>query len=372
MSATAFDIGDALISSTTMQKVKYASPMKSPRRTWDSAPVPSHSRPSEELRFLGEAVFVFHTTPNSPTTEIRTSPSQRSNCTLFLFHIGIFSCLKNQYLRYTYVMNPRSSNIFKGTAWYYARYRRQYPTQVFKDIIDYYKLNGKGCLLDLGCGTGEIAIPLAPYFEDVVGLDPSSDMLVGAKAKAKIKKVFNIKWVKGKAEDIELSFAPIRLTTAGVSFHWMNQPVVLEKVYRMTENNGGMVVIGDTSPVRGKEKTEDWKMKRKELIIKYLGEERRAGDHLHKDFIPEKRPFEELIEGSPFRTFEFKEYPYTTERNIDEIVGFLYSTSYANKRLFGDKADDFEQELRKELLELVPSGRFVESGKADVFLLQKS
>jgi hypothetical protein len=132
-----------------------------------------------------------------------------------------------------------------------------------------------------------------------------------------------------------------------------------------------MVIINDTSPVRGKEKTEDWKMKRKELIIKYLGEERRAGDHLHKDFIPEKRPFEELIAESSFKTFEFREYPYSTERNIDEIVGFLYSTSYANKRLFGDRADEFEQELRTELLKLVPSGKFVEEGKADVFLLRK-
>jgi len=268
-------------------------------------------------------------------------------------------------------MKPASSNIFKGTAWYYARYRRPYPTQIFPDIIDYYKLDGKGRLLDLGCGTGELAIPLASHFEDVIGLDPSADMLAEAKNKASKKNVSNIRWIEEKAEDIEPSFAPVRLTTTGVSFHWMKQPIVFEKVYEITDNGGGMVIVGDTSPVRGKEKTEDWKMKRKGLIIKYLGEERRAGDNLHKNFIPEKRPFEELINESSFRTFEFKEYPYTTERNIDEIIGFLYSTSYASKRLFGDRADEFEQELRQELLKLVPSGKFVESGKADVFLLRK-
>ena len=84
-----------------------------------------------------------------------------------------------------------------------------------------------------------------------------------------------------------------------------------------------MAIIDDMSPVRGREKTEDWKMKRKELIVKYLGEKRRAGDHLHKEFIPEKRPFKELIAESPFRTYNLKTYEYTTERNIDEIVGFL-------------------------------------------------
>lgn len=263
------------------------------------------------------------------------------------------------------------SNIFKGAAWYYARYRRPYPTQVLDDIVEYYSLDGKGRLLDLGCGTGELTLPLASHFEEVVGLDASEDMIAEAKSKASEQGVSNARWVAGRAEDIDDAYAPLRLTTAGVSFHWMNQPIIFEKLYGMTEQGGGLVIIGDTSPVRGKEKTEDWKMKRKDLIIKYLGEERRAGDHLHKDFIPEKRPFEELIAESSFKTFEFREYPYTTERNIDEIVGFLYSTSYANKRLFGDRADEFEQELREELLKLVPSGKFVEEGKADVFLLKK-
>lgn len=268
--------------------------------------------------------------------------------------------------------SPSSSNIFKGTAWYYARYRRSYPQKIFDDIVSYYKLDGAGRLLDLGCGTGELTLPLSKHFVDAIGIDPGAEMLAEAQNKAALEGIDNIKWIEGNAEDVDDSFAPIRLSTAGASFHWMNHPIVLEKVYKITQAGGGMVIIGDTSPVRGKSKTEDWKMKRKELIIKYLGKERRAGDHLHKNFIPEKRPFEELIAESSFKTFEFKEYPYTTKRNIDEIVGFLYSTSYANKRLFDDRAEEFEDELREELLRLVPSGIFEETGKADVFFLSKN
>lgn len=268
-------------------------------------------------------------------------------------------------------MTLSPTNIFKGTAWYYARYRRPYPAQLLRDIVDYYHLNGKGRLLDLGCGTGELTLPFARYFKEAVGLDASADMIAEAKNKAAEQGITNVQWGEKRAEDIDDTYAPLKLTTAGVSLHWMNQPPILRKIYEMTDQDGGMVIIGDTSPVRGKEKTEDWKMKRKELIIKYLGEGRRAGDYMHKDFIPEKRPFDELIAKSLFRTFEFREYPYTTERSIDEIVGFLYSTSYANKRLFGDHADEFEKELREELLELVPFGRFVEGGKADVFLLRR-
>lgn len=266
---------------------------------------------------------------------------------------------------------PDPSNIFKGTAWYYARYRRRYSQQIFSDIVAYYALNEEGTLLDLGCGTGELTIPLSQHFETAVGIDPSTDMLSEARSQAKKERVSNIQWIKDRAENVNESLGPVRLTTSGVSFHWMDQPIVLEKVYNMTESGGGMVVFGDISPVRGRSKTEDWETKRKEIIEKYLGTERRAGDKLHKDFIPEERSFEEIFKESPFRTFELKQYPYQTERTIDGIIGFLYSTSYANRELLGDKASDFEQELREELLKLVPSNRFVEQGQTDAFFLRK-
>jgi ubiquinone/menaquinone biosynthesis C-methylase UbiE len=268
-------------------------------------------------------------------------------------------------------MNLDPANIFKGTAQYYRQFRRPYPEELFSDLIDYYHLDGKGRLLDLGCGTGELTVPLSKNFQGAIGIDPNPEMLLEAEARAKEANISNVEWIKQRAEEIDRSLGNSRLTTAGVSFHWMNQQLVLRKIYEMTDKDGGMAIIGDMSPVRGKEKTEGWKVKRKELIIKYLGEERRAGDHLHKEFIPEKKPFEDLIPESSFKTFDLKTYEYTTERNIDEIVGFLYSTSYANKRLFGDKAEEFEKELRTELLRLIPSNQFIEEGRVQLFLMRK-
>lgn len=270
-------------------------------------------------------------------------------------------------------------DIFKGTAQYYARYRRPYPEQIFSDIVEYYHLNSKGKLLDLGCGTGEISIPLASYFAEVIGVDPCPDMIEEAEKRAEREGILNIHWLEKKAEDLESSIAPIRLAVAGVSFHWMKQPVVFKKVYDLLEDGGGMSIVGDSgmvildekSPVMSRARTEDWQLKRKEIIEKYLGPERRAGKSLYKNFMVDKRPYEELIAESPFRTFDYKEYDYTTERSIDEIIGFLYSTSYAAKHLFGGKVNDFEQELRRELSKIVPSGKFVEGGKTGVFFLIK-
>ncbi len=268
-------------------------------------------------------------------------------------------------------MNFDSANVFNGTAWYYARYRRVYPKQIFADIVDYYQLNGKGCLLDLGCGTGEISVPLARYFENVIGVDPSSDMLAEARKRAKKQNVSNIHWLEGRAEDIEDSYSPIRLTTAGTSFHWMQQSLVLEKGYHLTQKSGGMVIIAGASPVRGKDEIKNWKVRRNELIAKYLGPHRRTGANLRKDFVFKKRPLEELVAESPFRTFKKEAYPHCSERNIDQVVGHIYSMPPSRKRLFGDRAGEFEWELRQELLKLVPSGKFADDVMLDVFFLRK-
>jgi hypothetical protein len=44
-------------------------------------------------------------------------------------------------------------------------------------------------------------------------------------------------------------------------------------------------------------------------------------------------------------------------------MGHLWSTSFANRTLFGDRVEEFEKELRGELLELNPRGAFRETGE---------
>ncbi len=69
---------------------------------------------------------------------------------------------------------------FSGAvATYYARHRRGYPPEVLDALVDAFGLGAADTVVDLGCGTGQLSLPLAARVGSIVGVDPEPDMLAG-------------------------------------------------------------------------------------------------------------------------------------------------------------------------------------------------
>lgn len=103
---------------------------------------------------------------------------------------------------------PTSSydpTLFAGTAAYYQRYREPYDPAVVDILRRELDLDGAGRLLDVGTGTGNVVVPLAPLFDEAVGLDPDRDMLSEAAAAAREAGVSTVRWVPATAEQLPLS-----------------------------------------------------------------------------------------------------------------------------------------------------------------------
>ncbi|TDC75253.1 class I SAM-dependent methyltransferase [Actinomadura sp. 7K507] len=62
---------------------------------------------------------------------------------------------------------------------------------MFDEVVQRFRLDGAGRLLDLGCGTGQLVIPLAEHFAEAVGMDPEQEMLDRAARQAVAAKVAN-------------------------------------------------------------------------------------------------------------------------------------------------------------------------------------
>jgi SAM-dependent methyltransferase len=96
-------------------------------------------------------------------------------------------------------------------------------------------------VLDVGCGTGDVARRLAPLVERVDAVDFSAAMmergrhLPGGQAA-------NLHWILGALEDVELGEA-YALVTAGESLHWMDWPVVLPRFAELLSPNGVLAIV---------------------------------------------------------------------------------------------------------------------------------
>lgn len=246
------------------------------------------------------------------------------------------------------------NDIFAGTAWYYARYRPGYPNAVLERLRTEFDLDGTGRLLDLGCGTGELARSLSQDVEEAIGVDASPDMLTEARLQAEAEGITNVQWVCQRAEDLPSELGPFRLTTIGNSFHWMDQRAVLDDVYRRT-GQGGVAILGNPGGIWSGH--ADWERVVRDVLVHFLGPRRmtRSG------------PFD-AQEGAEWRTLRQSrftdvtrvEYRWSRPVDADVIIGELYSTSFANKALLGDQAEEFEREVRRSLFELSPAGQFVQ------------
>ncbi|MSR71362.1 MAG: class I SAM-dependent methyltransferase [Candidatus Taylorbacteria bacterium] len=261
--------------------------------------------------------------------------------------------------------------LFKGTAPYYSMYRLGYLPEFFDYIANYFNLNRKGKLLDLGCGTGQLTIPLAKYFEAVIGIDPEQEMLDEAQKQKDKTGIKNITLVRSNAEDISCDLGTFKLTTIGAAFHWMKQAEVLQKIYNLTEKGGGLVLVYDSAGLWATKdnQKEEWKQAVRNTIKKYLGEKRRAGNSFYKK---SERAFTDLIDESSFGMHEMWTHIYTRKWTLESILGFLYSTSFASRRLFGSRLVEFENELTTLLLKIEPTGIFEEQSTIEAILTKKN
>ena len=74
--------------------------------------------------------------------------------------------------------------LFAGNVAFYERYRLGYPDRLLQRVVALAGLKPGDSVLDLGTGTGMLAIPFARMGLRVTALDPEPAMLAAARAAA--------------------------------------------------------------------------------------------------------------------------------------------------------------------------------------------
>ncbi|MFF9777315.1 class I SAM-dependent methyltransferase [Streptomyces sp. NPDC013978] len=252
--------------------------------------------------------------------------------------------------------------LFRGSAAYYERGRLPYATGFAEALAGALGLDGRGRLLDVGCGPGIVVLPTARYVAEAVGVDPDEDMLAEAEGRAGRLGVTNARWVAARAEDLPAGLGTFRAVVFAQSFHWTDRDQVAATVLRMLEPGGAFVHVSDLkepapepapSPGPPYDRIQD-------LVRRCLGPVRRAGQGVLVDGTPGGEAA--IIERAGFAGPERLVVPAgeVVTRTSDDIVAWVFSRSDSAPHLFGDKLPEFERDLRTLLTTTAPDGGFAE------------
>ncbi len=74
-------------------------------------------------------------------------------------------------------MTTRPERLFESAVTQYARYRTSYPAREVAHLATLVGLDRSNTVIDVGCGSGQLAMPLARHAGQVIAIDPVPDML---------------------------------------------------------------------------------------------------------------------------------------------------------------------------------------------------
>jgi SAM-dependent methyltransferase len=144
------------------------------------------------------------------------------------------------------------------------RYRPPYPAAVF-DRLAGLIADEPRAVLDIGCGTGFLARPLAMRGFRVDAVDVSAAMIEEGKRLPGGDHP-GLTWIMGRAEDAPLQ-PPYALVTAGASLHWMDWAVVLPRLADVLTPGGVLAIVDvETAWPSG---LLPWRQQLGELIRRY-------------------------------------------------------------------------------------------------------
>jgi len=256
---------------------------------------------------------------------------------------------------------PRfAKDLFRGSAEYYDQYRLGYPDELISDLVRRAAApEGDGRLLDLACGTGQLAFALRPWFGEVWAVDQEPDMVAKVRAKAAAGGASQLRPIVSSAETLPVESGYFDLVAIGNAFHRLDRDLVAGRVLGWLKPGGYLALCwslgqwaGDAGWQRALDKTLDkWRSA--------LGAQSRIPANW--DGPRKSRPDAQVLAEAGFETPEHREFSVEHRWTLAELGGLVRSTSFLPVSVLGDHAAAFDADLAASLGPHGEGGVFTET-----------
>ncbi|NIA68193.1 class I SAM-dependent methyltransferase [Pelagibius litoralis] len=212
-------------------------------------------------------------------------------------------------------------------------HRPAYPDELFEALVRLAP--AQGALLDLGCGHGKIARPLARRFDHVTAIDPSARMIALGRSLPN-GAAPNIAWIEGLAEETAFPGETYDLVVAALSIHWMDHDRLFPRLKRHVRPDHIFAVIsGDQAFDPPWQK--DWQAFLARWVPKITGEP--LEKKRHRSYRDGYRRYVDVIGERDLLSDPISQ-------SLDDFVKCQHSRDTFAYSKLGDRAPAFDSELR--------------------------
>ena len=131
--------------------------------------------------------------------------------------------------------------VFDQAAGAYDEARPSYPLELIDKLIELTQLPANARILEIGCGTGQITVPLAERDYEIVAVELGENL--ARIAVSNLKSYHRVRVIHSAFEEWERADKVFDLVVSAQAFHWIDPVIGYPKIRRLLKDQGYLAVV---------------------------------------------------------------------------------------------------------------------------------